>query len=180
MKKQLLTGALALSVLMGSTGMAFAASIPATDLIKADATSAKVDAADAEQFKMSDKKAYTADSYAKEIETTKAELKTLVESKQLTRDNADKIVNHMEQELQKIKDGTLTLNYFEMLDKDGKVIGKVSLASGDKDVPSISNLLEPNSDTVQDKNSLQSVSYAVKMTDGEIDITSTNSDKAGK
>lgn len=138
MKKQLLTGALALSVLMGSTGMAFAADMPAAEMSKATTisvqskitadTNAIPDTA-AMPFKISDQKAYTADSYSSEIEKTKAEFDTMVKNKDMSREDANKILDRMEQDLQKIKAGSLTLYYYDMLDESGKVVGKISMAT---------------------------------------------------
>ena len=150
MKKQLLTSALALSMLLGTTSMAFAAATPANepssdmgmkavnivhtalsdDLASFAAT--KVDdannlAADLDAFKLSDKKAYTAETYAAEIETVKAQFDAAVKAGTVTRAAADQVIAQMEKDLQQIKAGTLTLYYAEMLDKDGKVVGKVSV-----------------------------------------------------
>lgn len=52
-----------------------------------------------------------------------------VKAKQLTLAEADQIIAQMEQELTQIKNGTLKLYYADMLDKDGKVVGKVSMVS---------------------------------------------------
>ena len=151
MKKQLLTSALALSMLLSTTGMAFAASTPANEPSSemgmksvnivhtalsddlASFTATKVDdannlAADLKDaFKLSDKKAYTAETYAAEIEAVKTQFDAAVKAGTVTRAAADQVIAQMEKDLQQIKAGTLTLYYAEMLDKDGKVVGKVSV-----------------------------------------------------
>ena len=52
-----------------------------------------------------------------------------VKAKQLTLAEADQIIAQMEQELTQIKNGTLKLYYADMLDKDGKVVGQVSMVN---------------------------------------------------
>ena len=148
MKKQLLTGALALSMMLGTTGMAFAAEAPsdATNYkvnvsseeldavpmqsVTITTSAVAVDAAEmTDAFKISDMKKHTAESYAKEIEEAKAGLLEAVKTNVLTREDADKTLEQMEKDLEQIKAGTLTLYYADMLDKDGNVVGKVSMVN---------------------------------------------------
>ena len=84
--------------------------------------------ADADVFKLSEQKAYTAETYAAEIKDAKAGLDKTVQEKQLTREEANQAIALMEQDLKEIKAGTLKLYYADLLDKDGKVVGKVSMA----------------------------------------------------
>ena len=137
MKKQLLTSALALSMMLGTTGMAFAADTPsdmtatakmANVTITTVGDDAAASLADADAFKFSEQKVYTAETYAAEIKDAKAGLDKAVQEKQLTREAADKVIAQMEQDLKEIKAGTLKLQYADLLDKDGKVVGKVSMA----------------------------------------------------
>ena len=135
MKKQLLTSALALSMMLGTTGMAFAADTP-NDItvttkmdniaITAVGDEAAFSLASADTFKISEQKTYTAESYAQEIKDTKVKLDKAILEKQMTRGEADKVIAQMEQDLKEIKAGTLKLQYADLLDKDDKVIGKVS------------------------------------------------------
>lgn len=146
MKKQLLTGALALSMMLGTTGMAFAAEAPAgqqdykTNVANEDisatpmravtmtAVDETVDAAKtSDAFKISDLKQYTAESYALEIKHVKEELAQAVQAKAMTQAEADQVIERMEKDLEQIKAGTLTLQYADMLDKDGNTVGKVSM-----------------------------------------------------
>ena len=140
MKKQLLTSALALSMMLGTTGMALAADTPSdiTTTVKMANVSltnvgdeAAASLADADAFKLSEQKTYTAESYAQEIKDTKAGLDKAVSEKQMTREEADKVIAQMEQDLKEIKAGTLKLQYSDLLDKDGKVVGKVSMVKAD-------------------------------------------------
>ena len=108
MKKQLLTGALALSMMLGTTGMAFAAEVPVdhqaymVNVASEDTSAASmqavtittseeaVDAAQvSEAFKISDMKEHTAESYALEIKNTKAGLEQAVQAKAITQEDAD-------------------------------------------------------------------------------------------
>ena len=137
MKKQLLTSALALSMMLGTTGMAFAADTPndmtttakmanVTITTVGDTVAAPLVTADT--FKLSEQKTYTAETYALEIKDTKAGLDKAVQEKQMTREEADKIIAQMEQDLNEIKAGTLKLQYADLLDKDGNIVGKVGTA----------------------------------------------------
>ena len=137
MKKQLLTSALALSMMVGTTGLAFAADTPSDVITTAkmanvtitkagDAAAAPV--ATADTFKLSEQKTYTAETYALEIKDTKAGLDKAVQEKQMTREEADRVLTQMEQNLKEIKAGTLTLHYADLLDKDGNVVGQVCSA----------------------------------------------------
>ncbi len=148
MKKQLLTGALALSMMLGTTGMAFAAEVPVdqqaymVNVASEDTSAASmqavtittseeaVDAAQvSEAFKISDMKEHTAESYALEIKNTKAGLEQAVQAKAITQEDADKIIEQMEKDLEQIQAGTLKLYYADMLDKDGNIVGKVSMVN---------------------------------------------------
>lgn len=164
MKKQLLTGALALSVLMGTSGMALAADMPAVEMTKAISVNVKTDSvADAlsDHFKISDMKTYTAESYATEIEEAKTGFDQMVKDKQMTREDADKIIDQMEQNLQEIKAGTLDLTYYDMLDEDGNIIGKISLTSESSDGTDIKTL---NEDAVQTD------AYTIKVVGDDLNV----------
>ena len=137
MKKQLLTSALALSMMLGTTGMAFAADTPsdmtatakmANVTITTVGDDAAASLADADAFKFSEQKVYTAETYAAEIKNAKAGLDKAVQEKQMTREEADRVLTQMEQNLKEIKAGTLTLHYADLLDKDGNVVGQVCSA----------------------------------------------------
>lgn len=142
MKKQLLTGALALSMMLGTTGMAMAADTANVEMEKVgvaavamqSVTLTTTDSGDAAKvtegaFTISDMKLHTVETYQAEIKEVKTELDEAVKAKQLTLAEADQIIAQMEQELAEIKDGTLKLYYADMLDKDGKVVGKVGMVS---------------------------------------------------
>lgn len=151
MKKQLLTGALTLSLFAATTGMAFAADAPLTEVgmspVKIVNTAASDDlasftntkvadgnnlSADENAFKISDVKQHTADTYAAEIKEVKANFDKAVKAGRVTRAEADQTIAKMEEDLQQIKAGTLTINYADMLDKDGKSVGKVTFMNADK------------------------------------------------
>lgn len=142
MKKQLLTGALALSMMLGTTGMAMAADAVNVEMEKLDVTAVPMqsvaisttDSTDAAivsdgAFTVSDMKLHTVETYRAEIKEVKTGLDEAVKAKQLTLAEADQIISQMEQELTQIKNGTLKLYYADMLDKDGKVVGKVSMVN---------------------------------------------------
>lgn len=143
MKKQLLTGALALSMMLGTTGMAMAADAVNVDMEKFDVAavpmqSVTITTADSSAeaavvtdgaYTISDMKLHTVESYQAEIKEVKTELDEAVKAKQLTLAEADQIMAQMAQELTQIKDGTLKLYYADMLDTDGKVVGKVSMVN---------------------------------------------------
>ena len=142
MKKQLWTGALALSMMLGTTGMAMAADAVNVEMAKLDVaavpmqsvTISTTDSTDAAivsdgAFTVSDMKLHTVETYQAEIKEVKTGLDEAVKAKQLTLAEADQIIAQMEQELTQIKNGTLKLYYADMLDKDGKVVGKVSMVS---------------------------------------------------
>lgn len=144
MKRQLLTGTLALSMLLGTTGMAFAAEVPAGE-VKVEVnnmelaavpmqsvtinTAGSLDSAAVtdDAFKVSDMKLHTVESYQLEIKDAKASLDEMVKAGQLTSAEADQALERMEKSLQEIKEGTLKLYYADMLDKDGNVVGQVSM-----------------------------------------------------
>ena len=142
MKKQLLTGALALSMMLGTTGMAMAADAVNVEMEKLDVTAVPMqsvaisttDSTDAAivsdgAFTVSDMKLHTVETYQAEIKEVKTGLDEAVKAKQLTLAEADQIIAQMEQELTQIKNGTLKLYYADMLDKDGKVVGQVSMVN---------------------------------------------------
>ena len=80
-------------------------------------------------FTVSDMKLHTVETYQAEIKEVKTGLDEAVKAKQLTLAEADQIIAQMEQELTQIKNGTLKLYYADMLDKDGKVVGQVSMVN---------------------------------------------------
>lgn len=142
MKKQLLTGALALSMMLGTTGMAMAADAVNVEMEKLDvaavpmqsvaiSTTDSTDAAIVSDgaFTVSDMKLHTVETYQAEIKEVKTGLDEAVKAKQLTLAEADQIIAQMEQELTQIKNGTLKLYYADMLDKDGKIVGQVSMVN---------------------------------------------------
>ena len=142
MKKQLLTGALALSMMLGTTGMAMAADAVNVEMEKLDvaavpmqsvaiSTTESTDDAIVSDgaFTVSDMKLHTVETYQAEIKEVKTGLDEAVKAKQLTLAEADQIIAQMEQELTQIKNGTLKLYYADMLDKDGKVVGQVSMVN---------------------------------------------------
>lgn len=142
MKKQLLTGALALSMMLGTTGMAMGSRRcqrrngktgcgGCTDAKRGHQYDRKTDAAIVSDgaFTVSDMKLHTVETYQAEIKEVKTGLDEAVKAKQLTLAEADQIIAQMEQELTQIKNGTLKLYYADMLDKDGKVVGQVSMVN---------------------------------------------------
>ena len=77
-------------------------------------------------------KLHTVESYQLEIKNTKASLDEMVKAGQLTRAEADQTLERMEKSLQEIKEGTLKLYYADMLDKDGNVVGQVSMMHAER------------------------------------------------
>ena len=154
MKKQLFTGALALSMLLGTTTMAMAADAPMAaakmtpasvnvaqengegqgalqklDQVAITTTNSDGQAQAIDGLHISDLKKHTAETYSAEIKEFKEAAKAMVAAGQLTQAEADAILAQQESDLQQIKAGALTLYYAEMLDKDGQVVGKVAMAS---------------------------------------------------
>lgn len=133
MKKTLLSGLLACTLLASTTGAAFAADLttaPETELAKGVTISASssltAESNGSINFRTSDLKAYTAETYRLELEQTKTLLNRMVTDKQMTQQEADAILSAMQAELQQIEAGTLTLYYADILDENGNVVGEVA------------------------------------------------------
>ena len=133
MKKTLLSGLLACTLLASTAGAASAADLttaPETELAKGVTISASssltAESNGSINFRTSDLKAYTAETYRLELEQTKTLLNRMVTDKQMTQQEADAILSAMQAELQQIEAGTLTLYYADILDENGNVVGEVA------------------------------------------------------
>ena len=133
MKKTLLSGLLACTLLASTTGAAFAADLttaPETELVKGVTISTNnnltAESNGSINFRTSNLKAYTAETYRLEFEQTKTLLNRMVTDKQMTQQEADAILSAMQAELQQIEAGTLTLYYADILDENGNVVGEVA------------------------------------------------------
>ena len=133
MKKTLLSGLLACTLLASTTGAAFAADLttaPETELVKGVTISTSnnltAESNGSINFRTSNLKAYTAETYRLELEQTKTLLNRMVTDKQMTQQEADAILSAMQAELQQIEAGTLTLYYADILDENGNVVGEVA------------------------------------------------------
>lgn len=133
MKKTLLSGLLACTLLASTAGAASAADLttaPETELAKGVTISASssltAESNGSINFRTSDLKAYTAETYRLEVEQTKTLLNRMITDKQMTQQEADAILSAMQAELQQIEAGTLTLYYADILDENGNVVGKVA------------------------------------------------------
>ncbi|GEM_PF-6306848 len=133
MKKTLLSGLLACTLLASTTGAAFAADLttaPETELVKGVTISTSnnltAESNGSINFRTSNLKAYTAETYRLELEQTKTLLNRMVTDKQMTQQEADAILSAMQAELQQIEAGTLTLYYADILDENGNVVGAVA------------------------------------------------------
>lgn len=133
MKKTLLSGLLACTLLASTTGAAFAADLttaPETEPVKGVTISTSnnltAESNGSINFRTSNLKAYTAETYRLELEQTKTLLNRMVTDKQMTQQEADAILSAMQAELQQIEAGTLTLYYADILDENGNVVGEVA------------------------------------------------------
>ena len=133
MKKTLLSGLLACTLLASTAGAASAADLttaPETELAKGVTISASssltAESNGSINFRTSDLKAYTAETYRLELEQTKTLLNRMVTDKQMTQQEADAILSAMQAELQQIEAGTRTLYYADILDENGNVVGEVA------------------------------------------------------
>lgn len=131
MKKQLMTGALALTMMMGTTSMAMADNtIPAATMTPAEKVSAvtittNVGANDAmikDLKDLNDVKPYTAEQYEADLADTKAELARQVAASTFTQAEADEILADMSEILQGLKDGAIQMYSIEMTDDQGKAM----------------------------------------------------------
>lgn len=133
MKKTLLSGLLACTLLASTAGAASAADLttaPETELAKGVTISASssltAESNGSINFRTSDLKAYTAETYRLELEQTKTLLNRMITDKQMTQQEADAILSAMQAELQQIEADTLTLYYADILDENGNVVGEVT------------------------------------------------------
>lgn len=133
MKKQLMTGALTLTMMMGTMGMAMAAGdvLPAVETVSAQAITVStvemgmIQQDDSVKMTMKDAKLYTAEQYEADLIEMKDDLAAQVAEGTLTQAEADRVLVQMNETLGGIKDGTIEMYQVEMVDENGEVTGVV-------------------------------------------------------
>lgn len=133
MKKQLMTGALTLTMMMGTMGMAMAAGdvLPAVETVSAQAIAVStvemgmIQQDDSVKMTMKKAKLYTAEQYEADLIEMKDNLAVQVVEGTLTQAEADRVLAQMNETLGEMKAGAIEIYQVERVNENGEVTGVV-------------------------------------------------------